>query len=267
MFVSATRALDTLVMIDGERLIGKAVANSDFVLGLSAGWTDAEFNVFGFCCRSQAIFNDGSTMDVQLIVDHGTLAAPACVNQSFTAESNSLTLVEAGPNVTIQAWPQIRFTQSNVAPLKMQNCISGGGTGLNSNVVYRWLDQSNGDHFYTLDPSGELAPSIGYLFENMPFSVFDQNTPGTVAFNRWLCPSGHHFYTTDPTGEKASGVCQPEGALGFIATSQIPGTVPLFRWYNAGADDHFYTTDDRGELAPSTGYVFEMIAGYVKLTK
>ncbi|KAG0041403.1 hypothetical protein BGZ90_009877, partial [Linnemannia elongata] len=41
------------------------------------------------------------------------------------------------------------------------------------------------------------------------------------------------------------------------------GTVPLFRWFSPGSGDHFYTTDPNGEVAPSVGYNYEGITGYL----
>lgn len=264
MIASATAERDTLIMVDNERGVAKSISNSDFVLGLASGWTDAEFNIFGLCCGSQANFNPGSTITIAVSVDVGSFMAPTCPNASFTAETNNLTMSNPDILGPPQQWPRMQFTQSTTAPAMPGTCRTIGGNGLGVNVVYRWMRQSNGDHFLTQDPSGELASGLGYLFEGTPFSLFDKGTPGTTAFNRWLCPSGHHFYTADPTGEAAAGVCTPEGVLGYIATTQIAGTVPLFRWYNAGIDDHFYTTDPQGELAPASGYHQELIAGYVK---
>lgn len=264
MIASATPQTDTLIMVDNERRIAKAISNSDFVLGLASGWTDAEFNIFGLCCGSQATFNQGSTIVLGVSLDTGSFVAPTCPNASFTAETNNLTLSTTDPLGPPQSWPRMQFTESNTTPPTPPTCRTIGGNGQGINVVYRWRDQSNGDHFLTQDPSGELAPDLGYLYEGTPFSLLDKGTPGTTEFNRWLCPSGHHFYTADPTGEAAAGRCKPEGILGYIATSQIPGTIPLYRWYNAGTDDHFYTTDPHGELAPTSGYTQELISGYVR---
>jgi subtilisin family serine protease len=136
---------------------------------------------------------------------------------------------------------------------------------LKGGVVFRWWNGNIGDHFYTTDASGELAPPGGYLYEGAPFRVFAIVTPGTTPLYRWYSAGGtDHFYTTDPNGELApqSGYVK-EGVLGYIASSQLPGTVALHRWWNPQIVDHFYTTDPAGELAPSSGYQPEGITGYV----
>ncbi|MCK4788677.1 MAG: S8 family serine peptidase [Desulfobacteraceae bacterium] len=134
-------------------------------------------------------------------------------------------------------------------------------------TIFRWWNSSIGDHFYTIDATGELAPNSGYVHEGAPFRLFPMNTQNTTPFFRWWNSSiGDHFYTTDPNGELApqSGY-QPEGTIGNIATAPLPGTVALYRWWNSSIGDHFYTTDPNGELAPQSGYQYEGIAGYVML--
>ena len=117
------------------------------------------------------------------------------------------------------------------------------------------------DHFYCLDPRGELAPQSGYEREGTACNLFPDQAPGTVPLFRWF-GNGDHFYTTDPAGELApvSGYV-PEGITGYLYPQQLPGTIPLFRWWGNG--DHFYTTDPQGELAPQSGYSLEGIVGFV----
>src|ERR1044071_6666824 len=121
------------------------------------------------------------------------------------------------------------------------------------------------DHFYCLDPAGELAPASGYEREGTTGFVFTSQQSGTVALHRWFHPTVEdHFYTTDPNGELApqSGY-NYEGVSCFIFTGNPAGAVPLFRWYNPGSGDHFYTTDPNGELAPQSGYVGEGVTGSI----
>lgn len=124
-----------------------------------------------------------------------------------------------------------------------------------------------GDHFYCLDPAGELAPAGGYEREGVTGFVFTAPAPGTTPLYRWWHPAvGDHFYCTDPAGELApvSGYVF-EGIACHIHTGPAPNTVPLFRWYHPGNGDHFYCTDPAGELAPASGYVSEGITGYLYL--
>lgn len=162
--------------------------------------------------------------------------------------------------------------------------------GASSRVaLYRWWNGQAKDHFYTTDPSGELAEERGYVSEGITGYVYSNHAPGTVPLYRWYSSRFHdHFYTTDPSGEFASSRGYAlEGTTGYIATSQLPGTTPLYRWYsgeqaevpsgsldriiqssffrwfNSRSHDHFYTTDSLGELATIKGYIYEGITGYI----
>ena len=52
-----------------------------------------------------------------------------------------------------------------------------------------------------------------------------------------------------------------------IDSSQPADTTALYRWYNSAGVDHFYTTDSSGELAPTNGYKYEGITGYLWTTE
>jgi hypothetical protein len=263
MVSAQTGGDDTIIFTKGGT--ATAFSNDDALLQLAQGWNTAEFNVFGDCCNSTAKFNNGANIVVTTSVNDGSLSAPGCQMESFTGETNNLSLSSTPVSIPAEPEPRIEFTErSPQSPPAL--CSRSGGNAQDQGVVYRWYLSANGDHFYTEDPTGELAPGDHYVFEGRPFSLFAQGTSGTTAFFRWYSPgNGHHFYTADPTGEKAPDAgYRPEGILGFIATSKIAGTRPLFRWYKSDNGDHFYTTDPSGEKAPAAGYHFEKIAGFVK---
>ncbi len=67
----------------------------DSVLGLSQSWTDVEFNVFGFGNGSQANFNTGTSITVEIdAIQQGTNLQPVtCPSEGFTAETNNLNRV------------------------------------------------------------------------------------------------------------------------------------------------------------------------------
>jgi Repeat of unknown function (DUF5648) len=123
-----------------------------------------------------------------------------------------------------------------------------------------------GDHFYTTDTNGELAPIVGYELEGVSCFVLGTQVQGTQPLFRWSQPFnvGDHFYTLDPSGELAPSLGYvSEGIACYVFSTQQPNTVPLFRWRSNSNGEHFYTTDSSGELAPSLDYVSEGIACYV----
>jgi hypothetical protein len=98
---------------------------------LSTNWNAAEFNVFGNGNSSTVAFNSGSTVTVQTAVTSGTQTNPGCLLESFTGESNNLTLVNSSPPIPAQPPgepPFILFSESYAVPSgSPANCAPGNG--------------------------------------------------------------------------------------------------------------------------------------------
>ena len=82
---------DTLVVATPDGNLN--AMNNDSYLGLSGNWTNAEFNIFGDACASQANFSAGTTIVVKTSVTDATMTPPTCYNYSYTGETNNLSLV------------------------------------------------------------------------------------------------------------------------------------------------------------------------------
>lgn len=154
------------------------------VLNLAAGWTGAEFNVFGYGNLSQANFNDGATMDVIVETENIPVSphAPACSSEGFTGETNNLYLetpccaIDLPPGTS----PQIRFTEAS-HPLQQptQLCpafldvndsplvVTQGGTSEANVLMYgSWITQDHGNGALSSivannDPQLTIVPSLG----------------------------------------------------------------------------------------------------------
>ncbi len=102
--------LDTLVMTVGKKAY--STTGEDSVVDLATAWTESEFNVFGDGGGSQADFNTGSSITVEIAVTNGTTNAPTCASDAgTTGETNNLNLGScAGEG---GATPYIEFTESN----------------------------------------------------------------------------------------------------------------------------------------------------------
>jgi hypothetical protein len=117
--LSASSTGDSVLLTDGTTVYGMKDIQGDF-MQLDKHWTGAEFNVFGDCCGSEAVFNRGSKIAVRLEVDDGSTASPVCQNNAgTTGETNSLAFIAAPSNAPQQHYPSILFAESNTA---------GGGT-------------------------------------------------------------------------------------------------------------------------------------------
>lgn len=86
-------------------------AGNNFVHA-AAGWTIAEFNVFGDGGGGQANFAGGTTMIPRTKIIYGGTTAPNCVAQGFTGETNNLNFGPGAPASTPPG-PAVFFNQTN----------------------------------------------------------------------------------------------------------------------------------------------------------
>jgi hypothetical protein len=144
------------VILEGQALPGRddcvilnygdewfeSICEGDGVLDIGSVWFQAEFNVVGDGDMSQADFNAGSQITVQLGFLNGSNYPPVCLGadgpksfpgQGTTGETNNLTLGAcqtgvgpvAGSSFAID--PYIQFVES--LPLPSTPCLSCGGGG------------------------------------------------------------------------------------------------------------------------------------------
>jgi hypothetical protein len=101
--------------------IGLYTTSKKSVLGLNAGWTSSEFNIFGEGTSGPiAAFTSPTTLQVQLVTDSlpttGITRAPACQAGSTAFEANNLTMIST-PSSCCQLGGEsqgIQFTESNI---------------------------------------------------------------------------------------------------------------------------------------------------------
>ena len=125
-------------------------------LSPSVGWHDSEFNVFGDGNGGAATFGANTTMTVQTLTHSGTTAAPSCVTNSYTGETNNLTLVGMSPVGTLPS-PGIEFTQSNV-PGTAAACMVAAGLGDTHLSTFGGL-------FYDFQATGDFTLALSGWFE------------------------------------------------------------------------------------------------------
>lgn len=130
--------------------------NSVPALSATTGWRDSEFNVFGDGNGSAATFGASTTMTVQTLVHSGTTLAPSCQTESFTGETNNLTLVGMSPIGTLPS-PGIEFTQSNI-PGTAAACMTANGIGDTHLATFGGL-------FYDFQATGDFTLALSSRFE------------------------------------------------------------------------------------------------------
>jgi hypothetical protein len=88
-----------------------AATMPDSKIDLAGNWNTAEYNIFGNGGGDEAIFNPGTRMTVRVKLNDGSSAAPNCITDGFTLESNNLGLNRCRAKGGKK--PSITFTQSN----------------------------------------------------------------------------------------------------------------------------------------------------------
>lgn len=87
-------------------------SQADSTVHLASWWKQSEFNVVGNAGGSEAVFNKGASIGVNLVVHDGSTSAPKCIaNDGTTGESNNLNLGSC--QTTSGASPAISFTESD----------------------------------------------------------------------------------------------------------------------------------------------------------
>jgi hypothetical protein len=101
--------LDTLEYMDGTQAF--STTGEDDVMYLSEGWTGSEFNIIGDGGGSEADFNAGTAITVQIDLTDGTSDVPTCQpHDGTTGETNNLNL--GACKATGGAVPKVRFKEA-----------------------------------------------------------------------------------------------------------------------------------------------------------
>ncbi len=99
--------------------------NPDTVLDLAQSWNTTEFDVFGDAGGARAKFGKKTTLEAQTTISSTSLAAPECVKEGFTGETNNLKLTGT-PALGTVATPTMGSEQTN-GTTKPASCATAPG--------------------------------------------------------------------------------------------------------------------------------------------
>ena len=129
---AASGGNDSVIFSNGTGLY--SVTASDSVLKIGTVWTQSEFNVVGDAGGSEAVFNTGSVIAVNVASQYGSTTAPTCATGAgTTGETNNLNILPCtatgGPTTAIQ------FTESLISNPTISKAFSptsivAGGTSM-----------------------------------------------------------------------------------------------------------------------------------------
>ena len=117
---------DAVTLVDGTT--ATQASNADTKLNLSKSWNTSEFGVFGDAGGGEANFSSGSNLEAQTTLGSSSAAAPTCVLEGFTGETNNLNLGKS-PALGTQSSPTISSKQQ-FASAATQTCATAAGSGL-----------------------------------------------------------------------------------------------------------------------------------------
>lgn len=209
---------------------------------LGQHWQTSEYNIFGDCCGSSAVFNAGSTIKVQTAVNYGSSAAPNCAMEGFTGETNNLTLVGTPTSAPKVTWPSITFTQSNGSSPTPASCATATSVGDTHIMTFagqaydfqaagEFLLLDNGSNFTVHSNQVSGAPSWPNTSVNGAISVQMQNISIVVpAAGQTITVNGTPF--TMQNGQSRSfgpGVQVTHNGAGFVVSSPSGDRVEAFQ--------------------------------------
>lgn len=117
---------DTMTLYNGTTAY--AVSGNDSKVDLASSWHVAEFNIFGDCCSTQAIFNAGSSLEPNVVIDDGSATAPSCLAAGYTGETNNLYFVATSTHNVSGSPPAIHFKEAS-AKSSTSACSSATSVG------------------------------------------------------------------------------------------------------------------------------------------
>jgi hypothetical protein len=112
---------DTVSFFDGTTVY--TVTASDSVLKIGTVWNQSEFNVVGDAGGSEAVFNTGSVITVNVAAQYGSTTKPTCApGAGTTGETNNLNLLPC--SAAGGATPSIQFVESLTSPPGISKAFS-----------------------------------------------------------------------------------------------------------------------------------------------
>jgi von Willebrand factor type D domain len=242
---SVTATTDSVTFSDGVTAWSTPGSNA---VNASAGWTMAEFNVFGYCCGGQADFNSGASANVRTRINYGGTAAPICAAQGFTGETNNLLFATPAPPATPPG-PAVIFHENSTGTAPT-NCAAASVIGDTHQHTFAGL-------LYDFQASGDFV-------EAQAGSAFEVQTRKVSGAPTWPSASVNQSVATRMGSTKVA-VCDGKRLVVDGQTAEVPPGESLS--LPSGVDIHhignvYHVTDQSGNSIRVTthgGYIDVMV--------
>ena len=141
------------------------------------------------------------------------------------------------------------LTGADIGDTRIDASTSNINEDIDSNLVYRFLNNNTGVHFYT---GNEVERDVvlelpNFSFEGASYESIDPLTgnPEPSPVYRFLNQdTGVHLYTTSEVERQSVQTMDNfsfEGEAFFAYDNEVDGTIPIYRFFNTLTGAHFYT--------------------------
>jgi hypothetical protein len=141
------------------------------------------------------------------------------------------------------------LTGADIGDTRIDASTSNINEDIDSNLVYRFLNNNTGVHFYT---GNEVERDVvlelpNFNFEGASYQSIDPLTgnPEPSPVYRFLNQdTGVHLYTTSEVERESVQTMDNfsfEGEAFFAYDNEVDGTIPIYRFFNTLTGAHFYT--------------------------
>ncbi len=218
---------DSVTLSIGNTLY--SVTGNSYFPDLAQHWNTSEFNIFGPGNSSQAAFNTGSTVVIRTAMDNGT-AAPSCVLEGFTAETNNLTLTGTPTAESGASWPSIVFTQTNAGTPTGATCAT---TGVDLVAATATTIKSGSATKLTVTPTGS-GPFTYQWYAGVAGNT-STPVPGGTGSSLTVSPGSTSSYWALVTGPGGLVQYSQTTTITVVAASSADAPLPLWSLVALGA--------------------------------
>jgi hypothetical protein len=171
-----------------------SVTNSDSEVDLASHWNTTEWGVYGDGGGSEAYFGTGTTLQPQTALTATSSAAPSCIAEGFTGETNNLTLTST-PALGSESSPTMASRQTN-GTTGTANCSVASGApppppsyevAFQANTSSLWSVGASNHGAWNLGMASGTSPSAALLTNGQYEYAFQANTSSL-----WTVGSDNH---------------------------------------------------------------------------
>jgi hypothetical protein len=160
-----------------------SVTNSDSEVHLASYWTTTEWGVYGDGGGTEAYFGSGASLEAQTALTATSSAAPSCVSEGFTGETNNLTRTST-PALGTESSPTMASAQTDGTAGTASCAVAAAGSG-STGILKAGQELKAGQSLYS--PSGQyelIMQTDGNLvvYENGS-AIWNTGTEGTGSSN------------------------------------------------------------------------------------